>query len=199
MDVLQASWKLTGVQPTTASGIKVSIGPITEECTVEVLKSRADEFKDLGELCFQRSQYRIKIGDSKKRIRILAPLSLVSEPTMLNISVDNSRFKVSGNKMLVPNKNLGVATCDIRVGVSGKEDAKGIIAAKLKDDEAAADLVTFQPLGAGIKIKLEDIKIANQRYRWRQNVLEIAARHPALKQYLARLLGFKGRTKNISE
>ena len=191
-DVLQASWRLKGVQPTTASGIKVSIGPITEECTVEVLKSRADEFKDLGELCFQRSQYRIKIGGSKKRIRILAPLSLVSEPTMLNISVDNSRFKVSGNKMLVPNKNLGVACCDIRVGVSGTADAKGIIAAKLKDEEATADLITFQPLGAGIKIKLEDIKIASQRYRWRQNVLEIAARHPALKQYLGSAPRFQG-------
>ena len=190
--VLQASWKLNGVQPTTASGIKVSIGPISEECTVEVLKSRADEFKELGELCFQRSIYRIKIGGPRKRLRILAPLSLVSEPTMLNISVDNSRFNVSGNKILVPNKYLGVACCDVRVGVSGTEDAKGIIAAKLKDEEATADLVTFQPLGAGIKIKLEDIKIADQRYRWRQNVLEIAARHPALKQYLGSAPRFQG-------
>lgn len=190
--VLQASWKLTGVRPTTASGINVSVGSITEECIVEVLKSRADEFKELEELCFQRSLYRIKIGGTRKRIRILAPLSLVSEPTTVNIAVDNSRFKVSGNRMLVPNKNLGVASCDIRVGVSGKEDAKGIISAKLKGDEATADLVTFQPLGAGIKIKLEDIKIADQRYRWRQNVLEIAARHPALKQYLGSAPRFQG-------
>ncbi len=190
--VLQASWKLTGVQATTASGIKVSIGSITEECTVEVLKSRADEFKELEELCFQKSRYRIKLGGPKKRVRVLAPLSLVSQPTMLNISVDNSRFKVSGNKMLVPNKNLGVAHCDIRVGISGKEDANGIIEAKLKDEEATADLIALQPLGAGIKIKLEDIKIADQRYRWRQNVLEIAARHPALKQYLGSAPRFQG-------
>ncbi|MCY3614877.1 MAG: hypothetical protein OXH03_07275 [Bacteroidetes bacterium] len=191
-DVLQASWKLKGIKHTTASGIKVSIGPVTEECTVEVLDSRADEFKELGELCFQRSLYRIKIGGPKKRVRILAPLSLVSEPTKLNITVDNSRFKVSGNKMLVPNKNLGVARCDIRVGVSGTEDAKAIIAAKLKDEETIANLNTIQPLGAGIKIKLEDIKIANQRYRWRQNVLEIAARHPALKRYLGSAPRFQG-------
>lgn len=191
-DVLQALWKLTGVKPTTASGIKVSIGPLTEECVVEVLNSRADEFKELGEFCFRRSLYRIKIGGPKKRVRILAPLTLVSEPTMLNISVDNSKFKVSGSKMLVPNKNLGVACCDIRVGVSGAEDSKGIIAAKLKDEEATADLITFQPLGAGIKIKLEDIKIPSQRYRWRQNVLEIAAQHPTLKQYLGSAPRFKG-------
>ena len=191
-DVLQASWKLKGIQPTTASGIKVSIGPITGECTVEVLGSRADEFKDLEELGFEKSRYRIKVSGPKKRIRILAPLSLVSEPTILNISVDNSRFKVSGNKILVPKKEAGVARCDIRVGISGKEDAKGIIVAKLKGEEATADLITFHPLGAGIKIKLEDIKIANQRYRWRQNVLEIAARHPTLKQYLGSAPQFQG-------
>ncbi len=191
-DVLQASWKLTGIQTTTATGFKVSVGPITEECTVEVLESRADEFKELDELCFQKSRYRIKIGGPKKRIRILAPLSMVPQPSPLDISVDNSRFTVSGNKMLVPNKNLGVACCDIRVGVTGTEEAKAIIAAKLKDAEATADLITFQQLGAGIKIKLEDIKIANQRYRWRQNVLEIAARHPALKQYLGAAPQFKG-------
>ena len=85
-----------------------------------------------------------------------------------------------------------MARCDIRVGVSGTEDAKAIIAAKLKDEETIANLNTIQPLGAGIKIKLEDIKIANQRYRWRQNVLEIAARHPALKRYLGSAPRFQG-------
>jgi len=190
--VLQAAWKLTGVQTTAASGLKVSVGSITEECAVEVLESRADEFKELTGLCFQRPRYRIKIGGPSKRIWILAPLSLVTEATPLTISVDNSRFKISGNKMLIPNKNLGVARCDIRVGVSGKEDANGLIVAKLNDEEDTADLITFQPLGAGIKIKLEDIKINNQRYRWRQNVLEIAARHPALKQYLGSAPRFQG-------
>ncbi|MCY4158428.1 MAG: hypothetical protein OXF48_02320 [Bacteroidetes bacterium] len=68
--------------------------------------------------------------------------------------------------MLLPNKNLGVAHCDIRVGLSGKEDAHGLIMAKLDEEEATADLITFQLLGAGIKIKLEDTRIANQRYRW---------------------------------
>jgi len=191
-DVLQASWKLTGLQATTASGIKVSIGPITEECAVEVLESRADEFKELTDLCFQQSRYRIKIGGSSKRIGILAPLSLVSESTMLDISVDNSRFKVSGSKMLIPKEKQGVARCDVRVRVIGTEEANGIIVAKLHDKETTAELLTFQPLGAGIKIKLEDIKIANQRYRWRQNVLEIAARHPALRQYLGTAPQFQG-------
>jgi len=191
-DVLLASWKLTGVQATTATGIKVSIGTIKDECTVEVLESKSDEFKDITGLCFQQSRYRIKIGSSSKRIRVLAPLSLVSESTQLDISVDNSRFKISGNKMLIPNKKLGVARCDFRVRVTGKDEAKGMIAAKLHDKETTAELFTFQPLGAGIKIKLEDIKISNQRYRWRQNVLEIAARHPALKQYLGSAPQFQG-------
>jgi hypothetical protein len=46
------------------------------------------------------------------------------------------------------------------------------------------------PLGAGITIRLEDIDLGNQRYRWRQDVLEIAGRHPSLRRYLGD--GFRG-------
>ncbi len=43
-----------------------------------------------------------------------------------------------------------------------------------------------EPPGADLQIKLEDIDHKNQRYRWRQNLLEIAAKHPSLKRYLGR-------------
>lgn len=36
----------------------------------------------------------------------------------------------------------------------------------------------------GIEIRLEDVIYGAQRYRWKQNVLEIAARHPSLSRYL---------------
>ncbi len=59
-----------------------------------------------------------------------------------------------------------------------------MITARFGEKEVTTDVSGVQPLGAGIKIKLEDIELGNQRCRWRQNVLEIAARHPALKRYL---------------
>ncbi len=55
--------------------------------------------------------------------------------------------------MLIPNEKHGVAHCDIRVHVTGTEDTNGVILAKLNDKETSAELVTFQPLGAGIKIR----------------------------------------------
>ena len=190
--LLQASWKLKGVEPTSASGIKAAVGPITAECVVEVLESQADEFKEINKLCFHKSSYRLKLGGPTKRIRILAPISIVSVPTQIEVSVDNSRFKVSGNQMIAPTESIGVARCDLGVRVTGKEETNGIISARLGDQEATADLKTYQPLGAGIKIKLEDISLGDKRYRWRQNVLEIAARHPALKRYLGAAPKFIG-------
>ena len=133
---------------------------------------------------FQRDRYRLKLGAGAKKVRLLAPTRMVGEPTGIEVSVDNSRFKISGERTLWPRKELGVAICDLRVNLTGKEETTGVITARLGEKEATADVSGVQPLGAGIKIKLEDIELGNQRYRWRQNVLEIAARHPALKRYL---------------
>ena len=35
-----------------------------------------------------------------------------------------------------------------------------------------------------MSINIEDVDLENQRYRWRQNTLELAARHPSFKRYL---------------
>jgi hypothetical protein len=44
-----------------------------------------------------------------------------------------------------------------------------------------------------VKIELKDIDLKHQRSRWRQNVLEIAARHPSLRRYLgSETAGFPG-------
>ena len=49
------------------------------------------------------------------------------------------------------------------------------------------------PKGVGIKIKVEDLDLGNQRYQWRQNVLELGAKHPSLKRYLGtKSEGFPG-------
>ena len=183
-DVLQATWKLKGIRPTTATGMIARVGPVKAEYAVEVLESEADRYSDIDTICFQRQRYRLKLGGNKKRVQILAPTTLVSDPVRVEVSVDNSRFSLSGEPILRPRKELGVATCNLRVGVTGTEETSGIITAKIGDKEATADIFGIQPLGAGIKIKIEDIDLTNQRYRWRQNVLEIAARHPALQRYL---------------
>ncbi len=191
-EALRATWNLKGVRPTSATGIRARVGPITAECLVEVLESEADRYQDIDTLCFQRQRYRIKLGRTKKRVQVLAPTTLVSDPTRIAVSVDNSRFRVSGDQTLWPRNELGVALCDLRIGVVGKKETNGIITAKLGAEEATAELFGVEPLGAGIKIKLEDISLGNQRYRWRQNVLEIAARHPALQRYLGPAPEFDG-------
>ena len=191
-DVLQATWKLTGVRPTPATGMVVRIGPVLVECMVEVLESEADRYSDIDALQFQKQRYRLKLGGNRKRVQILAPIARISGPGRVEVSVDNSRFSLSGDPMLHPREKLGVAMCDLRIGVTGTEETSGFITARIENEEATAEVFAVQPLGAGIKINLEDIRFGNQRYRWRQNVLEIAARHPALQRYLGPPPEFEG-------
>ncbi|MDE2732243.1 MAG: hypothetical protein OXM02_03800 [Bacteroidota bacterium] len=191
-DILQVSWKVTGVEPTSATAVRATVGPITAECTVEVLESQADEFKEIDRLCFDRDRYRLKLGGHRRRIQILAPITLAPAPVRVEVSVDNSRFVMHGDATMHPKKSLGVARCDLRLSVKGTKEQRGRITAQLKGQEAEAELQSVQPLGEGIKIKLEDISLGSKRYRWRQNVLEIAARHNALKRYLGPSGGFKG-------
>ena len=76
-----------------------------------------------------------------------------------------------------------MAVCDLTIKAAGRENS-GILRIKLGDAQAEANVSTVLPEGAGIKIRLEDKSFGNQRSLWRQNVLEIAARHPALGRYL---------------
>ena len=58
---------------------------------------------------------------------------------------------------------------------------------------ATAEIHSIASPGAGLKIQLEDIDLKHQRSRWRQNVLEIAARHASLARYLgSKAAGFPG-------
>tara|TARA_B100001123_G_scaffold1412_1_gene2001 strand:+ start:4183 stop:6396 length:2214 start_codon:yes stop_codon:yes gene_type:complete len=196
--VLRATWKLSGLAPTAAAEMRVSVAAtIKTECTVEVLESEADKYKDVKGLEFRRNRLRLKLGAGRKKVQLLAPTTMVGDPTVIQVSVDNSRFKISGDQTLWPRLELGVAICDLTVTVTGKEEATGVITARMGDDEVTASLAAIQPLGAGIKIKLEDIgEDYSQRYRWRQNLLEIAAFHPALKRYLGPSPKFDGQHRD---
>ena len=78
------------------------------------------------------------------------------------------------------------------MAVTGTQETEGILTASTGDMQTSARLLGTQPFGDGIRIKLEDISLGDQRYRWRQNVLEIAARHPALRRYLGAPPKFDG-------
>ncbi|MFH0964102.1 MAG: hypothetical protein V2A58_08820 [Planctomycetota bacterium] len=183
--VLRATWRVTALKPSAATGILARVGPISAEAMVEVFSSEADKYRDVTQLSFGKKKYRLRTDQKQKRIRILAPLRLAPRGTPIEVTVDSRHFAIGGQQLLKPSQELQVAICDLTVRSDGKE-ATGTLTAKLADIEAAASIASVMPPGGGLSIKLEDIDLGNQRSRWRQNenVLEIAARHPSLQRYL---------------
>ena len=76
--------------------------------------------------------------------------------------------------------------CDMTIKSDGSE-ATGTLVGTLDDVQSSAGIASRKPLGVDLSIKLEYIDLGNQRYRWRQNVLEIAARHPTVPMVLAKM------------
>lgn len=192
--ILRATWKITADAATPVTGVHVGVGPIATEATIEVLESEADRYRDITSLTFQRKRYQVRIGSKRKKLRLLAPLSLVAEPTRVDLELTGAgrHLAVSGDPTLEPRHDLGVAVCEIFVKADETE-AQGLLTATLRDGEAAAEVSSVLPAGFGIRIKLRDVDLGNQRYRWRQNVLEIAARHQSLARYLGdKANGFPG-------
>lgn len=183
--VVRATWKITAKSQTLTTGVKVRCGPISTDAVIEVFASEADRYAQIDRLTFQRRRYTVKTGTKGKTIRILAPLSLVAEPAVLDIAIGGAgrHLTVHGDRRIKPIPRLGIATCELKLRASDKE-ASGTMTAKLDSATASAEVRSVLPAGAGIQIKLEDIDHGNQRYRWQQNVLEIATRHPSLRRYL---------------
>jgi len=168
------------------------VGPLVAEAPVEVLETPADRYSDLIEMRFVRKRYRINLGAKAKKIRVIAPLSLAPEPTRLRVESTNPRFVISGETMLRPVQDLGIAACELRVRAPRDEDST-ILSASLLGQHAEAKVDAVHPDGIQLRIVLEDVDLGNQRYRWKSNVLEIAARHPSLHRYLgSKADGFPG-------
>ena len=74
--------------------------------------------------------------------------------------------------------------CKLTVAVLDDDAAPTRLVARLVEHEAETELRPAPAAGARIVIKLEDVDHGALRYRWNKNVLEIGARHPALKRYL---------------
>lgn len=182
--VLQAKWSIKALEKTEATGLRAQVGPIDGEIMIEILGSEAEKYSDIGALQFQKNRYRIR-PDSRKRVKLLAPLSIVeSSGTKFEVKMQGSGYYVKGSRYLVKKPSLGVATAVLTVSVSHEGLAPGKLYARLRDHEAETEIVIAPSTGVGIEIRLEDVTYGVQRYRWKQNVLEIAARHPSLSRYL---------------
>jgi hypothetical protein len=181
--VLRAIWKVRAVSSTPATGVRVRVGSIVAEAYVEVLNSEADAYRDVSTLMFRKKQYTMRTDQASKRLIILAPLSAVPTVTPLEVTVDSPHFRVSGELVLKPRKDLGVSICEFVVKTDGSE-AMAAVLARLGKVEASASVVSHRPVGADLSIKLVDMDYGSQRYKWEKNVLKIAARHPSLKRYL---------------
>jgi len=181
--VLSATWKVKAVGATPATGLTARVGPIKAESLIEVIATEADKYAHVKELCFDHKRYRIRTNQKKKRVLILAPLQLIARPTPVDISVDSNHFRVSGAPIIKPVVRVGAGIGEIFVKSDGRE-TKATITCSLGHARATAEIMSIAPVGANLSIKLEDVDLGNQRYRWRQNILEIAARHASLKRYL---------------
>jgi hypothetical protein len=181
--VLRAVWKIKAINACSATGVKVRVGRIIAENLIEILQSEADKYKGISTLQFSKKRYSMRTDQKSKRVLLLAPIKLVSKPTPIQIRVDSTDFEISGQPLLVPDTKLCISKCELAFKCKGKEGSAKMLA-KLESLEAEANIVSVPPKGAELSIKIEDIDLGSQRYRWRKNVLEIAARHPALKRYL---------------
>jgi len=98
--VLRAIWNVKAVKVTPATGIRVRTGPITAESAIEVLSSEADRYADVKALQFERKKYNLSTDKKRKRVRILAPLSIAPRPIEIMVQTSSAVFSASGQKVL---------------------------------------------------------------------------------------------------
>ena len=194
-NVLRAVWDVKARKVTPTTGIRVRVGSIVQETVIEIFTTEADKYKHVTDLQFARKQYRVPTDKRKKMVVLRAPIEIVSKTTTFEVECSSSDFEITGKRQLEPSKVTGIARCAFTVR-TGKTGAFGILTARCAGQETTTKLLGTDPKGTGISIKIEDINLGNQRYRWRHNVLEIAARHSSLKRYLGiKSAGFPGQEK----
>lgn len=181
--VLRAVWGVKALNAIDTTGVEVKVGAISATSVIEVLGSEADRYRGITELKFQKKQYRMRTDAGRKRIKLLAPLDLAPDNTNVEIELTGNSFEVKGQHILRHESALGISVCKFSL-VSDGTEARETMTARVGEFVATAEVISFQPLGAGLEIRIEDTDMGDSRYKWRQNVLEIAARHPSIKRYL---------------
>jgi hypothetical protein len=180
--VVRAVWLVKGLRLTPAAEVTARVASIHASSTVEVIESETDKYAWVTELSFDASTYGVRAG-SVRNVGVYAPATLIDGPTPVEVTCDNAAFEIAGDRTLRPSNATGVASCRIRVTCK-KGDQRGTLSAACRGASATAAIHSTPPQGASIKIDIRDVDHMNQRYFWRGNVLEIAARHPSLRRYL---------------
>ena len=181
--LLRGRFKVTALEATATTGIRIQLGRILAESAIEVLATRADRYADVDSFRFERARYAGTCGMKRKRIRLVAPLALFPGPTAVTLSSDSPKLSVPETVTMVPNSELGVAIAEFTVRLPDAELATRINATA-QGAKAVADVRATLEAGAALKIRIEDIDLGNQRYRMRNNVIQIAGRHASLRRYL---------------
>jgi hypothetical protein len=182
-EVLRAIWTVKGERPTKATGVKVRVGPIVAESHIEVLFSEKDKYDHVKTLCFHRKRYTVIVRKART-VDILAPHpSLIERPTPIAVACSSKGFRITGEQLLLPHPELGVAICKLRIHAN-EPDCCGTLVAQVGTSEALAEISSVLPSGSPINIELKDDSFENQRSKWHGNTLQIATRHPSLRRYL---------------
>ena len=87
--LLRARFKVTGVETTATTGVRVRLGQILAESAIEVLATRADRYAHIDTFQFERNRYAGPCGTKRKTIRLLAPLSECRSPKSLRMVCDS--------------------------------------------------------------------------------------------------------------
>jgi hypothetical protein len=183
-NVLRFVWKVKAEKATKATAVRVRCGSIVGECHIEIFAEEKDRFADVKSLCFNRQRYTVEIG-SKRNFWLYAPCrDGLERPTGIEIECPNDKFKITGERIMQPFPKLGVSKCKLTLTVLAPNQ-QATINASVLGQTCSAEVVSLGPLGPAIEIKMNsDMEMKNQRYFWRGNILEIAARHPSINRYL---------------
>ena len=181
--VLRARFKITARDATPATGVRVRLGQILAESAIEIFATKADRYADINAFGFERRRYSGNCGAKRKKIRLLAPLSMCPLPTRVELTSLSKKLPVPDSVTLTPDKELGIATAEFAIRLPDAEVTTTIRASAF-GQEALAEIRVVPESGAALKIRIEDIDYGNHRYRMRNNVIEIAGRHPSLRRYL---------------
>lgn len=156
---------------------------VLAESPIEVLATAADRYAYVDSFRFERNRYSGPCGTKRKRIRLVAPLAEFPEPTTVTLASESAKLAIPTSVTLMPNQELRVAMAEFALRLPDAELAT-TVRASVSGKRAAAEVRSLPEAGAALKIRIEDIDLGNQRYRMRNNVIEIAGRHPSLRRYL---------------
>jgi len=182
-DILRMRFKVTAREESLATGVRVRLNAILVDSPIEVLATEADKYRDITSFTFERRRYSGTCGTKRKKIRLIAPLNQFAEPAVAELKSDSKRLTVPNTVSLNRLPDLGIAVAQFVVQLPDQPIVATVRATAL-DQKAETEIRVVPDPGSALKIRIEDIDLGNQRYRMRNNVIEIAAKHPSLRRYL---------------